>query len=291
MPHALSFSTTVSLLDGEDRVFAVLVGQPRAGDWSTAVEEARAALNHARGELAATRKTAEHRRGCFTALSSGISFGGGQKEVCNVSHNTKIEAQTANNLLNNPAIKRLAGFGDAAFRVYAPRLHKYYDDTMEALLAKHPHLRRNFTNSVFAAATFNLGPQTVTFRHTDHQNLPAGWCAITALGEYDYTAGGHLILWDARMIVEFPPGSTILMPSALIRHSNTTVQPHEVRYSLTQYSAGGLFRWVECGFRTQKSFKAAGGSYRVTGEERWRQGLDMFSTWGELRPDRGGDSP
>ncbi len=155
---------------------------------------------------------------------------------------------------------------------------------MDALLEKHDHLKPNFTNSVFGCMTFNLGPRTVTVAHKDFQNLPAGWCSITAAGDFDHTSGGHIILWDARMIIEFPSGATILIPSALIRHSNTTIQSHESRYSLTQYSAGGLFRWVECGFMSQKAFKAAGGQYQMTGNERWLRGVELFSTWSELCP-------
>jgi hypothetical protein len=86
----------------------------------------------------------------------------------------------------------------------------------------NPNLTRNFsaTVSVFATATFNFGPQTVTFPHLDFVNLPWGWCTITALGDFDPNKGGHLILWDLKLIICFPPGSTILIPSALIRHSN-----------------------------------------------------------------------
>ncbi|RDX40315.1 hypothetical protein OH76DRAFT_1366400 [Lentinus brumalis] len=166
---------------------------------------------------------------------------------------------------------------------YFPDVHKYYDDTMEALLRSDPSLKRNLVNNVFAAMTFNLGPQVYTRVHLDHLNLAFGLCAITALGKYDYKQGGHLILWDLKLIIEFPPGATILIPSAILRHSNVAIRRGETRYSITQYSAGGLFRWVRCGFRSQKDYLAAGNDLTKEYEE-WRGGYKLFSKVLDLRP-------
>ncbi|KAJ6479842.1 hypothetical protein C8R45DRAFT_933631 [Mycena sanguinolenta] len=49
-------------------------------------------------------------------------------------------------------------------------------------------------------------------------------------------------------------GSTILIPSAILRHSNIPVRSHETRFSFTQYTAGGLFRWIQNGFMTDEAF-------------------------------------
>ena len=88
----------------------------------------------------------------------------------------------------------------------------------------------------------------------DSANLPYGWCAITALGNFDYTKGGHLILWELGLVVEFPPGSTFLLPSACISHSNVAIAKHEKRFSFTQYTAGSIFRWVDHGFMKENEF-------------------------------------
>ena len=167
-------------------------------------------------------------------------------------------------------------------KMYAPRMHRRYTGTLQALLERNARLRQNFPNNSFACMTINLGPNTVTVRHTDHLNVPWGWCAITAIGTYDYRAGGHLIIWDLGIAIEFPPGSTILIPSAILTHSNVAIGEGERRYSLTQYTAGGLFRWVECGFRSQKDFDAAGGTPAQSNEERWEEGVRTWSTWEEL---------
>ena len=53
--------------------------------------------------------------------------------------------------------------------------------------------------------------------------------------------------------LNFPPGSTIFIPSASLEHSNTSIQKEERHYSFTQYTAGRTFWWVDYGFQRQMS--------------------------------------
>ena len=115
----------------------------------------------------------------------------------------------------------------AAFQLFVPRLYKFYDSILTSVCSHNPKLKRNYDNNVFAAMTMNLGPQTVTRMHVDHLNIPFGWCVITAIGDFDHTRGGHLILWELKLVIEFPAGSPIFIPSAVISHSNVAVQPEE----------------------------------------------------------------
>jgi hypothetical protein len=87
--------------------------------------------------------------------------------------------------------------------------------------------------------------------HKDQGNLPFGLCAVTPFGSFDPDKGGHIILWELKLIIRFPPGSTVLIPSAIITHGNLPIQHNEERSSFTQYAAGSLFRWVDNGFQTQ----------------------------------------
>ena len=136
-----------------------------------------------------------------------------------------------------------------AFQVWAPKLYDEYRS-----LAQHYLLDRsaqqNFPGIAFAAATFNLGPATVNIPHINAGNLPHGWCAITAFGDFDPDFGGHLILWDLGLVIRFPPGHTILIPSGCVCHSNVGIRPDERRYPMVLYSAGGLFRYKEYGMKT-----------------------------------------
>jgi hypothetical protein len=93
-----------------------------------------------------------------------------------------------------------------------------------------------------------------------------------------------------KKIIQFPPGSTILLPSASLRHGNLPVRPHETRLSFTQYAAGGLFRWVKYGFRTAVTLKVEDKEEMQRLDEehelRWEEGLGMFSKLDELHDDR-----
>ncbi|KAJ3776678.1 hypothetical protein FB446DRAFT_635657 [Lentinula raphanica] len=144
----------------------------------------------------------------------------------------------------------------AAFSLWAPRLHAEYRRTMETTRAKFPHLPQNFPSTVFAAAAFNLGGKVRTFKHQDSLNWPFGWCAITALGQYDPRRSGQLILWELKLVIDFPHGATVLIPSAVITHSNTAIAQEDHRMSFTQYTAGPIFRWVENGCRTEKQLQS-----------------------------------
>jgi hypothetical protein len=158
---------------------------------------------------------------------------------------------------------------------------------MTKLFAHDSILHRIFLKSAWPAATFNFGPFTITFPHTDPGNLAWGWCSIAALGRFDPTKGGHIVLWDLGIIIEFPPGSTIFIPSALVVHSNIPIQEGETRYSFTQYCAGGLFHYIANGFRTDKNFMekatcAQLAEREVVRSRRWEDGLAMFPKLSEL---------
>ncbi|KAJ7029129.1 hypothetical protein C8F04DRAFT_1265177 [Mycena alexandri] len=189
--------------------------------------------------------------------------------------------------MSNVAFVRLAGFATGLFANWSPRLFDYYASRMRSFYKRYKHLRRPFVNSIWSACTFNLGPQTCCLGHRDFANLAFGWCAITALGNYDYTKGGHLILWDCKLILEFPPGTTIIIPSAAIFHSNIPIGIGEHRYSFTQYTAGGLFRWIEHGFQSEEAYFASLSpeelvKERAAARARWENGASLFCTLDEL---------
>lgn len=123
----------------------------------------------------------------------------------------------------------------------------------------------------FSTVTFNLGGRVCTHPHKDSQNLAWGWCAVTSLGSYDPTWGGHLVLWEFNIAVEFPPYSTIMLPSAIVTHFNTQIQEGEKRSSIVQYNFSGLFRWL--------AYKGLQGDKKASGVEWWDNKKSyMFST-------------
>ncbi|KAJ7657028.1 hypothetical protein B0H17DRAFT_1213663 [Mycena rosella] len=175
---------------------------------------------------------AKHRRGLFAVLNVGLSYGKGQTVPSRLFDSNY--AGISDRLLGNLAIQRMGSYADTAFAAWAPRLYKYYHEHDTALRKHLPHLPRNFAGSVFSCAAFNFGPSIWTFCHHDVLN------------------GGHLVLWDLKMVIEFPHGALILLPSATIAHSNVPVKDNEERISFTQFTAGGLICYVDNGFRMER---------------------------------------
>lgn len=264
-------SSSIGLFDASRRLI-VGGGSPRTPEWQGVSKRCAEALDDTRIKCGSfTTKQSNHRRGKFPALAVGISYGQGQRHP-GILCNTQEHVLPLADLFDNQDFRRICGFQGSLFRSFAPDLAKEYSVILDQLQSSQPELRRNFTNSDFATTTVNLGPQTVSIGHVDSANLAYGICAITALGDFDADRGGHLVLWNLRVVIRFPPGSTLLIPSALIQHSNIPIQAGESRYSVTQYSAGSLFRWVYNGFCSD------GDRLRTTGQmpTEWVHGLNMF---------------
>jgi hypothetical protein len=192
-------------------------------------------------------------------------------------------------------------FATAAYATYGERNHKYMMETFEKVKARsdiagRASLRQPYDEAVggFPSRTFNISQQTASFPHTDQSNLAQGWCSITPLGNFDPCLGGHLVLWNFGLVVQFPPGATALIPSALITHSNTTIQPGETRYSIVQYASGRVFRWVKNGFVTDSAWhkQATAEDKAARGREqamRWEEASRSFFTLEELLQVEKGD--
>jgi hypothetical protein len=213
-------------------------------------------------------------------------------------------------LLKNPGIQRVAGhqsgemistlvelyahLGTAAFAAYFPKLFNYYTHTLRGVFEKIPGLRRICPSSVFPAATFNCGPATYTRRHRDNNNLAHGLCTIFSGGNFDSKKGGHIIIFDLKLVIEFPPGSIVIIPSGSLDHGNVPIQPGETRVSFTQYCAGAIMRWTEYGFQTWRQLEKLGTpeaqnamcGILESNKRRWSWAMALFSTVDTLRDDR-----
>ncbi|CAK5284023.1 unnamed protein product [Mycena citricolor] len=296
----------LDIVDSEGRVILCLAGKPRdLAGYAIATEAAATIMLEELEKCEFRTKDIHHRRAGpegYATITTGVSHGGGRKQPGNVAHGRTTHANAAKRLKESPHIKRIVGFTNGAqpyfpkgsaltkapdaFRVTAPELWFYYWLNMTSLLQwGASFLVWAFTRSVFAACTFNLGPRAVTCDHLDHANLAWGWCVITALCWFDPDRGGHLILRDLKLIIRFPAGSSIFLPSALLKHSNAPVQPAEKRLSFTQYTAGGLFRWVQNGFQGDGKVSMsthAKATRQHQAEERWRIGLSMLPVYNKL---------
>ncbi|KAJ7894459.1 hypothetical protein B0H14DRAFT_2334379, partial [Mycena olivaceomarginata] len=272
------------LVDVHGHIFAVLVGQLRKHEYHTSVCAAYdiiTAQGIAAGFPVSMRK---HRRGLFSAINVGLTYGKG----CSAPSwlNNKQYDPITQCLLADTHINRIANFASGVFVAWAPRLYKHYHLNDQKLRQKHLELHRPFVGSIFSCAAFNFGPNVWTFKHRDVLNLAFGWCAIQALGNFDPTKGGHLVLSDLMLVIEFPPGALILIPSATLSHANVPVQAGDTRVPFTQFTSGRLFRYIDNGYRTEgKLADADPAEYARLMEKkqsRWEEGLQMYSTVDEL---------
>ncbi|KAJ7076282.1 hypothetical protein B0H15DRAFT_955806 [Mycena belliarum] len=281
------------IVDAEGRIVAILLGKPEDPDWDNVVVEAVKAMYRARVHVrkAGMWSPSTHRRGRYMALSAGVSFGGGQKRPGNLVHN-RFFRRILRCLLRNNYIRRIAGFQSSGMAMFAPKLYQYFCSILTLLFEHHPELIHNFTNSVFPSIALNCGPDAVTFNHLDHLNLSNALCAITCGGDFDHTRSAALHLRTWNLAIECPSGATFLIPSAIVEHGNTSLQQGETQHSITQYAAGGLFRWVTYGFQSLKSLLAQKGGSELRasfdGEpgSRWKWALDLFSKVDQLGADR-----
>ncbi|KAJ8072162.1 hypothetical protein PM082_015720 [Marasmius tenuissimus] len=286
--------TPMPIVEAKNRVISCLVGRPNCKGYLHDTELAHQAMM-SEGEQAELASTAHNavcgKRGGFSAFTKGVTMGMGSKTPVLLATDNQQKGMGAvlQRLVDMTAFKRISQYHNAAFKLWGLRLYKEYKATMDFVF-NHPklsHIPRNFSDdNIFAAAAFNFGGKVRTFKHRDHLNWAFGWCAITALGNFNPTKSARLVLWELKLVVDFPPGLTVLIPSAVITHSNTRITEGDERTSFTQYTAGAIFRWVENGGMTDGELREAdSGAWTKTKAQKSTAAskrIQLYSTLEEL---------
>ncbi|THV02087.1 hypothetical protein K435DRAFT_654220 [Dendrothele bispora CBS 962.96] len=246
-------SSSKIIRDSNGLPLAVLGPRPNGQNWSDTVDRVSTLLENARRDMH-VNKEASHRHGKYASLHTGISLGGGQTQPCNLAPSSPQDARILEELQANDDIAKIIDYCNYLFQTYFPKLHALYRNVLQSVLSDNPSLKPNFPNNHFASATYNLA-RAVTVAHRDFLNLFFGQCCIFACGNYNWKTGGHIVLWDLGLVIEFPPGAVVFIPSALLLHSNTKILATETCSSITLYSAAALFRWVHNGGMTDLEFR------------------------------------
>ncbi|KAL1658923.1 hypothetical protein GGF50DRAFT_66318 [Schizophyllum commune] len=272
----------------EQVILGMLIGGGKGG-WKKGHHQLADAMESAATRMTFSAEECQHRRGDFCVKAIGTSHGGGQKEPALLKHSKKNMKELVAITKLKP-MKRIAQHSSRAFGNWQPEIYEDYADVQERLFKWNPLLRRrrNFKKSVWSCLTLNFGPRTETAPHRDFGNRSCGFCAITSLGRFNPDKGGHLILRELKLVIRFPPGSTIIIPSALITHYNTRIAEDETRFSVTQYTSGAIFRFVEHGCMLNKDYYASlDAEGRKKSDEvdaaRWKKGLAKLSRLPQLR--------
>lgn len=160
---------------------------------------------------------------------------------------------------------------------------------IDAVHSKVTGIARVFDDDPWTTATINIPvPANVcTYTHRDVLNDAGLVCVVNALGNFDHTKGGHLVLWELGLVLEFPVGCSIIIPSATITHSNCVIEgDNAARASFVQYLPGGILQYVENGFQTDGYLKTNNRArYDERTEEkkgRWVESLSRFSKYADI---------
>ncbi|KAJ6487667.1 hypothetical protein C8R45DRAFT_827723 [Mycena sanguinolenta] len=137
--------------------------------------------------------------------------------------------------------------------------------------------------SVFSAATFEFGgpPRPTTSTGMPDHCHATTWSVLTSLGKYVPMHGGHIILWDLGLVVAFPPGASILIPTGILRYSFVKVRPGEVCYSLLQWAGSGISRHMDTDLAVHIT-REEHALWEAMRRKTHRAALDLFPIEGEL---------
>ncbi|KAK7052787.1 hypothetical protein R3P38DRAFT_2502653 [Favolaschia claudopus] len=159
------------------------------------------------------------------------------------------------------------------FKHFCPTAYDTLNEDKEDMLRHNPNAYFPNEASIFSAATMELGGPHLNLR--DHRGdlrdlEAAGWTILTALGKFRAFHGGHVIFWELGLVIQFPPGSSILLPAGLIHYSFVKVDPDETRFSLLQWAGAGVRRFLDNGCRSDMEFAAKATPNQHAGREHRR---------------------
>ncbi|THV07166.1 hypothetical protein K435DRAFT_742811 [Dendrothele bispora CBS 962.96] len=250
-------SSSKIIRDSNDIPLVLLGPRIKAQNWSDMVDRISSLLEKAREDVHVNPEMLHQRHGNYISLNAGISLGGGQKRPSNLLPTSEHNGSILEELQSNPDVVKVAGYCDYLFRSYFPKLHQLYKKVLEIIIAEDPSLKRTFPNSQFASIRYNL-KNAIDVPHRSFSNLSFGRCGIFACGNYNYKKSGHVVLWDLGLVIEFPPGTVVFIPDALLLYSTTkisTTTTSETRSLIMLYSDAALFRWVHNGGMTDRQFR------------------------------------
>ncbi|KAJ3552345.1 hypothetical protein NP233_g12904 [Leucocoprinus birnbaumii] len=261
----------ILLVDTEGTIFGALAGQPKDPGWSKRcmrlfdimAEDADAAAK-------LPKKNTQHRRGFYPAIDTGVTFAPGDSKA----HNLRLERKEAALVENKEALeieRSIQKFVETSIDVFAPRLYGYIKDHMQRL-QRHPDytgLRWNDPHGAMSGKTRNFPWCVATVPHRDVMNMAFAWCGVVAIGPYNAIYGGHFVIHNMKLAIQFPHGALILIPSAFLWHSNVPVRHEDHRASVTFYTSGGLYRFIDnCFMRESDLAEAKPQEYAKRQEEK-----------------------
>ncbi|KAL8276485.1 hypothetical protein RQP46_011135 [Phenoliferia psychrophenolica] len=151
--------------------------------------------------------------------------------------------------LQHASTARIHGWISSLMEDFFPEMHGDYRELDKYLSEEDLHI----LGGPFSSICVNTGGKTITDEHADTANRLFGLCASLTqkLKSLRHQRGGHLVLNEARVVIELAPGDLLLFPSAMFTHWNIPLsEATDSRNSVAWWSSGSLFLVQELGGRT-----------------------------------------
>ncbi|KAJ3566231.1 hypothetical protein NP233_g7132 [Leucocoprinus birnbaumii] len=275
------------LLDSRERVAAVLAGRPNEPDFLGRTQRLFHKMTQIASKISFSDSEINHFHRNYPAVNVGITPGqGAEHPSFTLPHEEQMKE-----LLEDEDFLKLVKFHSFLLCVWCPQMYQRFRECLSKLLT-HKRLGKKLKSiapaDVYPRVAFNFGPKAWTNRHRDPKDYALSWCIVQLFGRFNPKLGGHIMFDDLQLVVEFPAGSCILIPSATFLHANLPVRVSkgEERASITQYFPGGLLRYVDHGFRLQSSLKNRSKKIREEAAcvraELWEKDRSMYMTVREL---------
>ncbi|KAJ7678868.1 hypothetical protein DFH06DRAFT_1120680 [Mycena polygramma] len=268
-----------ALVDLRDRIGAMYIGRPtQASAWENAI------IWGGQDMLAAQENISQCLGFTFDKLSAGVKCGGpggNRPQNIGAQRPVSIEHLARASLRNSPHIQTITSFQNetlAALRKIAPNAWASSKRMLQRLLEHDSSLRLPFD---FAAA--HGPPQPTAFSRVDYRftvdgflrqedaSYTPGFTTLTALGNYHHDEG-ELVLWRQKKVVNFPVGSTFLIPKWM-PYSFTAVESPGYQMILSQTCENALSEYVANDFSTEFPLVGEDGI-----EEEAKYGAGLYQT-------------
>jgi hypothetical protein len=99
------------IVDADGYIVVILVGHPDDAYWEKVEKEAIRNMREIQPLIGSSNDDHTHRRGTFTSLRCGFSYGGGQKKPQNFTPKNLSEARCVEHLNSRNCFQRIASFG------------------------------------------------------------------------------------------------------------------------------------------------------------------------------------
>ncbi|KAJ7702599.1 hypothetical protein B0H16DRAFT_1748215 [Mycena metata] len=222
----------------EKRVVVVLGGRARNGDWKNQIidpatevcDVAKESMHQSPEDIAAGKPK---------ILSGGVGddFNSWVPTAERRPYASILNALIFFQMFTGLAMLHLVGYGNRLLQMFVPDAFNLLSIEKNAFLQHDSSALYPCSSSVFSTATVEFGPH---LQSTNRRHQAASWSILVALGKYVPRLGGHIILWDLGLVIAFPPGSCILIPTGLIRYSFV-----KARNTLLLGSVGGGGYWAD----------------------------------------------